>query len=370
MSSSPNQYSTEQNELHEPSLGAFAYSYLKEHAKGTNELLAGNATESESAERFRVEEADMRESLGALSGHTEINAASNDYFDARRDMPSMFREQKGLAEAEQGNSLSWTEWLAQSADSQQLLNFFQWQIYTLNERNRSPGFAAEIQQQKQDYLQGIRELQVSGLLHHNAIPDETALANIEVELKDILEQLSWGGEYGFTDIQSKHIDLIECYEPNHFRHELNHAVLGSMWQDESEHAKYTWIDEAVTEHIAHVIKEGSADVIDPYERGVDSKENSEETYLLKRSTLAAILTKGSHDIPISLVTRYYSAPRGQDKAESKQTLEAAFYDAYGAEDMIERVTEYLATVLQENEDSNDAYQDALMRISRDPKIVL
>lgn len=95
------------------------------------------------------------------------------------------------------------------------------------------------------------------------------------------------------------------------RHEFNHAVLGRL----------PIFNEAVTEHIALVMKFGRPDIIYPY-----SRPGFRGGYVDERRLLHAVLNDGLKQVPAQLATKAYSDPAGVRgdafKEFSKQVDEA------------------------------------------------
>jgi hypothetical protein len=315
---------------------------------------------------FREGIDDAREVMTAFTSDEHLNETVNTYFESMEDMPDSVRQAKAISEKEAGRTFSWTGWLAEKADDHQVLNFLQWHTFRHEAILSSPEHAAEIQKQKEEYKSGIKVLKASGILHEETPEDR--VDDIQIEIKDIFHSHMFGVGHQ-SDPGTGDIAMVEGYKKVEFWHEMNHSVVGRLAENGFD--KKQWLNEAVTEHIARVMKDGLPSAVNPNSRtGTDKGE-----YETERKMLAAILDGGTEPIPVKLLTRLYSAQTEPAKQEAEKRLKQASLKAYGVEDIFDRATEYIgkfadySSGIYEEMYSSDA-EEAVKKLISDPRKTL
>lgn len=215
--------------------------------------------------------------------------------------PDSIQAAKSLTEADR--SVHWGTWLGEMADDEQLLEFLRWNVDKTRKQQSDPAIGLEVEAQRVAYKEGIRRGISEGWLHPDAVAAIAEADGIKVYMGDIFDTSlkGFGGYHegntdyvviavtdGFSSSNLRIVKNVQAYTA----HELNHAVLGSFG--------LTWIDEALTEHIAQSINSGQPEVLDPDMRGIEG------IYPERRRLLATFLEAGRKAVPVSLATKAYS----------------------------------------------------------------
>lgn len=264
-----------------------------------------------------------------------------------KQAPDFFRTVK---RGSGGENLSWTSWLGNAANDEQLLNFLQWHTDRLERQQTNPYTTRLIEKERAKYKAGLRLGIDKGWLHPDAQTALEEVEDIKVYLGDYFDTTmrEWGGYHirgsDRVVIASAHGKKWQRRQlkkeiKRAANHEFNHAVLGEL--------SSTWLDEAATEHIAQVISDGEPTVINPAKRS-----GSDGAYVEERALLAALANKGRKKIPARLFTRAYSEKTGYSDNEELSLAIEESWSVPGAEiaasALLDRYVERLETEYEES----------------------
>lgn len=211
---------------------------------------------------------------------------------------------------EEAEESTWVEWLCRS-DNEQLTNFLQWHVDTINSQQSDPNFQAEIQRRRSLYSQGIKKGVQDGWLSERSLESLDTINDSDVYVGDIFGTILKGNQ-GYHDVRTQEIvipnwapgkgkigeaDILRCLDLA-FYHEENHAVIQNI---EQEIFNIQWLSEALTEHIGLALKHGSIDVVSPAER-----TDEDHRYVHERILLDTLLNKGKKKVDPRLATKAYS----------------------------------------------------------------
>ena len=243
----------------------------------------------------------------------------------------------------QSSDSSWGSWLGEKASDEQLTNFLQWHNNILAEQNDDPEFAELVERERAAYKLAIRRGIDEGWLHEDAKAAIEAVDNVRVLIGDAFDTII-AGRGGYHRTGSDYVVIAQGSGTNSasrrnelffnvehaLLHEWNHAVLGDLGD--------TWLNEALTEHIARSIKFGKPDVVQPAAREDATGIGS---YKARRMLLDTVLTKGSRRVPVALATNLYS----RDDS-GKEREDGEFYrvlrESWGKESVMSKVSRHVA----------------------------
>lgn len=206
--------------------------------------------------------------------------------------------------------INWAERLADPDHSDRLKNFVMWHVGKIEDLQGNETVNHEIQLQRQSYKSHIAQGIEDGWLHPAAEDAIKKVEETEVYVGDVFGTLAREC-LGYCTPLSEQVVIGATSEPLEepsywtacnmikkiIKHEFNHAVLGTLGD--------RWLDEAITEHIARSMEDGSPETIDPNNR---SKAGlAEGIYVSERAFVAHLLNGGRNKIPASELTRAYSA---------------------------------------------------------------
>lgn len=246
---------------------------------------------------------------------------------------------------------TWQNWLAESADDRQLLDYLVWHVATIQEQQRDPGIKQEIADQREKYKEGVRRGLTEGWLHPAAKAAVASVDGVGVYIGDVFgtalkETLAYysredgevilgcatsipvPGEYPQTRANVRRV----------IKHEFNHAVLGWLG--------VRWLNEALTEHIAQVMEHGNLEGIEPNNR----LNYAPPAYPGERRLLDFILNEGGEVVPVEMATLAYS-----EKLSGVFTARNAFSDA------VDRAWEHVLPAGEHAFDMLDMYVGRLER---------
>lgn len=247
----------------------------------------------------------------------KLTDEQSDMFDriCEGSVPEALQERKaGTAEAE---GSSWKMWLGEIAGDAQLLEYLVWNVGSIEEQQNDPGVREEVAAQREMYKENLRRGMDEGWLHGAADAAIGKVDGVKVYIGDVfgtaLEEIMayctrGNGEVIFGSATS--IPAALPYKGTRLKvkltaqHEFNHAVLGWLGP--------RWLNEAVTEHIAHVLQhDGRLERVDP-----DKRLNyGPPIYPGERRLLNHMLNAGSEPVPVELATLAYSEePTGERTA--------------------------------------------------------
>lgn len=225
----------------------------------------------------------------------------------------------------------WARWLA-NAPNGQLLNFLQWHNDYMEIAQGNPILERAIETQKANYKRAIRQGVKKKWLHPDAAGAIELVDETKVFIGDVFE-LELTGVAGYH-VQYTGELLIADGRPDVIAHELNHACLGEYGDK--------WLNEAITEHIAQVMRHGKVWILWPEDRRVRG------SYVPERELLEIFLTGGEKVIPIQLLTRRYSARTSQALYDADVALEKAIIEAYGDPDILKRISNWVTYYEKQN----------------------
>ncbi len=311
-----------------------------------------------------------RDGLNNLVKDTEANKAIDTYFDSFTTLPPILKNAKskaveaaGLRHQGSRGALTWSEWLADEASDEQLLNFLQWHNHTHENRSDDPEIRALTERLKEEYEAMIIPLITTGYFHMDALFARSRLKYFELKFSDIFNAYlttMMGGVYPDT----KEIEFSEDAPTGHPQtvwHEFNHAGLGEY----EDRDKNSWIDEALAEHISLALQFGGWDIVDP-----DKRKEKAQFYSLERKLLARL----TEMVPIQLFTRYYSAMTKESKEYTRADLDNALERATGESNVLNKISDFLfyrsnnAMTDDEIDTDYDEYNAALKDLADDPSI--
>lgn len=147
-------------------------------------------------------------------------------------------------------------------------------------------------------------------------------------------------------------------------HEWNHAVLGEFGE--------TWIEEALTEHIARSLQFGQHDVVSPGKR----KDGGPNSYIDERELLDTILNAGAEQISVDNATRLYSSNNSGKEWKPSALLEK-LDKSWGVTNLIQEVSlhvrqlesKYINAGLGPFEASATAAREARSDLLQQPEVV-
>ncbi|HET7673684.1 MAG TPA: hypothetical protein VFK11_04200 [Candidatus Saccharimonadales bacterium] len=264
---------------------------------------------------------------GTRKSIADIEPDNIDFFDeyCEKTLPPYLRKVK--AESAGGNT--WHSWLTEQADDEQLMNFLQWNIYFTEQQQLDAEANHEIESEREEYKEGIRRGIEEGWLHDDALFAIDQVDNIAVVIGDVFDtQLKDRGGYhtrstkfivigGATNLPAPG-DYGSLYMniKRTAKHEFNHAVLGEFG--------HRWINEALTEHIASVMKYGQLERVAPNSR----RDPFPGAYNEERELLDYLLKQGSREVPVELATRAYSEYPDEDVCYDREKFIDAIDDAW------------------------------------------
>jgi hypothetical protein len=288
-------------------------------------------------ERIRKSRDDfIHEARGALQTLNVNQKLVADEFLNKSTAPSIFRQydERAKHEDSQERTGNWIDWLATSATDEQLLNFLQWHVNTVAKQQESEVVKTAIERERTEYKTEIAKGVSQGWLH----PETKAIEktdDINILLGDAFTTVvnQWGGYHipGSNSIviaQGDGLDPLAQdrslvkYIKHATKHELNHAVLGQL--------PYRWLNEAVTENIAQILKSGGIQEYD-------------ETYLPERKLLDSLIVKGKSVVSAKLATLAYSDPQGEE-GESYHQFTDALDKAWGVQDVLGKLADEIEVI--------------------------
>lgn len=217
----------------------------------------------------------LRQTLTDPQAAIILESYMNSLTGATQKIPEFIRNNYNAS-----GSKMWADWLSADANNDMLLNFLQWHNFSLAETQQTPEIQAKITEQKQAYSAAIKQALNSHHLPWPAAESLVTLEDIEVLVGDVFDT-SMNHLGGYHIYNSNYIVLAENNIEQAGMHEFNHAVLGNI--------TYSWLDEALTEHIAMSLKHGKFDEI--HVRGEKAGTYLDE--LLFVDLLAEIVAKSS-----------------------------------------------------------------------------
>ncbi len=323
----------------------------------------------------------LRDRLGTLS--PEQRQAFNYYvatsasrfihqvkIDWTMKMQDEMREGKAPAES-LPNKLgpSWHQWFSEIATDDQLLNFLQWHVDTLDHQQSSPETRDMIDRQRGIFQKGVADGVAAGWLHPEARSAQVEVKKVIVLIGDEFDTIMQErGGYHEWDSREVVIAQGSGYSRDHrttdlqtsmqhaLKHEWNHAVLSGRNYDR-------WYEEAMTEHCAEVYDDGMPDVFNPHKRP------DKGVYIEERSLVDVMANFGDTKVPARLFTRYYSAKTIQSRIKAFTELKQGLKEAWGAEnayaDVSMAIYEYEDEALADGKSQREAEKIALNNVILD-----
>lgn len=138
--------------------------------------------------------------------------------------------------------------------------------------------------------------------------------------------------------------------------------------------RYTWLNEAVTEHVALLLESVPTEAMDAEQIVNLLRSNDKnQTYDEERLLLAMLLTSGKHEIPLMTVLEAYfedydpTKPPGT-RAEKQRAMHEAFNSAYGP-NFLPRLDSFIKGLREKGMPKNDAVKCATRVISLDYSLI-
>ena len=199
-----------------------------------------------------------------------------------------------------------------------LINYLKSSVDRIEKDQDDPDLNKATEKEQEEWLTGVRKGVEEGWLRPDSLSAEQRIGSLTVVYADYF-YLSAKDRGGYSIFGKEYVVLgRKVDEIEHIaKHEFNHALIGSF--DE------TWINEAITEHIAQVI-DGRRDV--EY-LGSFSDYWSDSTYRGPRDVLEALVNLGP-DLKVADFTRAYS--RGDARTFDKLTITRKVASALGMKD--------------------------------------
>lgn len=335
---------------------------IEEHANYVASALADEPTVAGTEASILASINTIREDMGQFALVSEVSSDVDGYFDGLATMPSILKQNKAIAETEKGCHLSWCAWLAEDATTEQILNFFQWHNAHHAARARDPETSRQFDSLKLEYLEDVNRIKGSGFLHSEVSVAKARLDSISISLEDLFMSYMYGGA-GHTDLEGKHIQLVEHYDKLTAKHELNHAVLGKY----GEYLSDTWLDEALTDHVANVMEYGQELIVNPADRIQPPTNNG---YTPELTLLASVLAKGRVPIDIRYFTHYYSAVNESTRDFAKAQLDEQMRAAYDEPDILSKISACLKQAWSMSTYEDNKYDQIVNELTDNPGLVL
>jgi hypothetical protein len=229
---------------------------------------------------------------------------------------------------------SWTHWLQDGASNEEFINFTQWYNYRVEKLQSDPTAVETIKQEKQEYKTGLQDGIDKGYLDAEDV--DRVVKEVDgypVLIGEFIDTHArdYGGyadlENGYAvvsegDPKEERSERLVTAIKHATKHELNHAVLGSL----KEYSTYSWLDEAVTEHISVAIKTADWETLSPSDLA--------ETYGLYRELVSTVMSSGNEVLSTKLLTLAYSAKIHGSQgtiAITKESLRSSLSSAYDTE---------------------------------------
>ncbi|MEO6760996.1 MAG: hypothetical protein ABI220_01300 [Candidatus Saccharimonadales bacterium] len=265
--------------------------------------------------------------------------------------------------------VGWVDWLANYSSDAQLMNFLQWQYSTLKQQTESDRVKGCVEQTASMFNHGLNKGKSSGWVSQSAQFDGASVYIGDVFRTDAKGIGGRYGEEGTEDIiisqgvgkteaerESAVIENIKDTLP----HELVHYVVAMNSLDDDadqEPMSAHWINEALAEHMALVIKDGWPLVISPDRRR--DRLIGRGVYREERQLLETLLTRGKHQVSPKLAMRAFSGTP-EEKSEFHTALDAA----WGVEHALEKINDYLGEpdMIQDGAERSEI-ADAILKVS-------
>lgn len=344
---------------------AEASDYLAYSSNDTDGLTQNN---QDYVEKVETQISEVRNALSGLQPYQEI--VLEDYCEG--SVPPLLARQKNKT------ILSWVSWLGVEASDKQLINFLQWHIDTLAAQQHSPEVQRNIDKNREIYKLKVFDAIREGWLDEYAFEAVRKVDDVRVYIGDVFDTLM-EERGGYHTYGTKEIVIAGSKIPNVSRivnwadvaealkiiqtHEYNHAVLGRLGG--------TWMNEALTEHIAQSLHFGHPEVIKPVERL--RKTGIYGSYVSRRDLLSTILERGNEVIPIELLTKAYSSTNdffGYNSNAIGKAIDRAWGQyAVGGDDAVKYINRYVGRLEVKYEHSGytkmQAQEMAALDVSRD-----
>jgi hypothetical protein len=206
---------------------------------------------------------------------------------------------------------SYYNWLRQEADYDQLLQFLEWHVGTIEQLQIEPHVVEAIEYQKEGYAIDVLKGIGAGWLHEDADSAVMAVDGVTVYIGDVFDHtLEDAG--GYHERGKDHVVISGTSRGVFFlrpqmvvknidfagKHEFNHAVLGRL-----DLIGGRWMDEAVTEHIVQVFEHGQDDVMHPDKRDANRPQYAYDAEL---KFMADVLSLGADPVRVQAATLAYS----------------------------------------------------------------
>jgi hypothetical protein len=223
------------------------------------------------------------------------------------------------------------QWMAEEATDDQLTNFLQWHTHMIDVQQTNPEAQKKFEATREEYKKDVAKGIEGGWLHTDAELAIQKVDAVRVVVGDVFDTIMQerGGYHirqsdhvvvalGKGETEAEQSVALQINADHALKHEFNHAALG-------QYENHRWLDEALTEHIAEVFKDGSVEIIDP------NKRPNQGTYADERLLLDALVNYGDKKIPIELFTLCYSADDEQESGyEAFMNLRNALEEAWGS----------------------------------------
>lgn len=222
------------------------------------------------------------------------------------------------------------DWVSDAERQPILLNLLQWNADFTEKRNNNPALKEFIATEKRDYSQKVTELIDLGWLPEAARTKVETVDSTKVVLADLFDTIILNTADGYhvrgsdrivispgnKNKTASHVKKLQVT----LKHELNHATLGSFTD--------RWLDEAVTEHLAEVMRSGRPEVIEPMSRKWDKN-----VYVQERRLLNVLLKKGKSEINPRSVLHAYASPLAGGSPE-RNRLGKKLDESWGVENTL------------------------------------
>lgn len=244
-------------------------------------------------------------------------------------------EQEQGAGVEAATAAPITEWLSAKASDEELVRFLRWHVKSLSEQQHDQQFDSQVAEIKGSYASAVRKAIEDGWLPKSAEEGVGAVDSVQVVIGDMFDTYLMRNAVGYHYRGTDYVVVAQGIGPTAEKrlqdlygkmrdtvpHELNHSLLGSL--------DTTWLNEAITEHLAQSFVHGDIETINPRKRSGEAEETG--AYYMERSLLWNMLTFGDNgEISPRLAFQAY-ASKGEEKRRAARAFEAALDASWGVE---------------------------------------
>ncbi len=233
------------------------------------------------------------------------------------------------------------EWLTENTSEgrERLINFVKFNVDRSEKAQDDPELVETYQQEKEEWGEGVRKGIEEGWIQSSHLETITKIDDVTVRFADSFD-LSHQDRGGYSIKNKKYIvfgknkGVIE----HAAKHELNHALLGSF---SNEH---TWLNEAVTEHLAQVIN-GDRGIEEIF--GAGQNEGSDHAYRHPRDLLDSLIELSDNGFSMKQVALAY-AKDGPSSSEGEAWLKGKIDRELGVTGSLDKVSTKVAELIAEH----------------------